>query len=61
MLEGDLKDQNIKIYLGMPMYGGMLNENTLHGILFLNSSFCFFPMNAFTRIDTTNDIFICSN
>ena len=35
MLEGDLKDQNIKIYLGMPMYGGMLNENTLHGILSL--------------------------
>lgn len=33
MLEGDLKDKNIKIYLGMPMYGGLLSENTLHGVL----------------------------
>ena len=33
MLEGDLKDQNIRIYLGMPMYGGMLSEATLHGII----------------------------
>jgi hypothetical protein len=33
MLEGDLKDHNIKLYLGMPMYGGMLSENTLHGVL----------------------------
>ena len=33
MLEGDLKDKGIKIYLGMPMYGGLLTENTLHGIL----------------------------
>lgn len=33
MLEGDLKDHNIRIYLGMPMYGGMLSENTLHGVL----------------------------
>lgn len=33
MIEGNLKDKNIRIYLGMPMYGGMLSENTLHGIL----------------------------
>lgn len=33
MLEGDLKDHNIRLYLGMPMYGGLLSENTLHGIL----------------------------
>jgi len=33
MLEGNLKDHNIRIYLGMPMYGGMLSENTLHGVL----------------------------
>ncbi len=33
MLEGDLKDHNIRLYLGMPMYGGMLSENTLHGVL----------------------------
>tara|TARA_R100001510_G_scaffold4295_1_gene3406 strand:+ start:2713 stop:3558 length:846 start_codon:yes stop_codon:yes gene_type:complete len=37
MLEGDLKDHNIKIYLGMPMYGGMLGENTLHGVLGLQA------------------------
>jgi len=37
MLEGDLKDYNIKIYLGMPMYGGMLGENTLHGVLGLQA------------------------
>ena len=37
MLEGDLKDHNIRLYLGMPMYGGMLGENTLHGVLGLQS------------------------
>lgn len=37
MLEGDLKDKGIKIYLGMPMYGGMLTENTLHGMLNLQT------------------------
>jgi len=37
MLEGDLKDKNIKIYLGMPMYGGLLCENTLHGVLGLQT------------------------
>ena len=37
MLEGDLKDHNIRIYLGMPMYGGMLSENTLHGVLGLQA------------------------
>ena len=33
MLKGDLKDHNVRLYLGMPMYGGMLGENTLHGVL----------------------------
>jgi predicted lactoylglutathione lyase len=37
MLEGDLKDHNIRIYLGMPMYGGMLTENTVHGLLALQT------------------------
>ena len=26
----DLKDKNFKIFLGMPMYGGMLSEATMH-------------------------------
>lgn len=26
----EIKDQNFKIFLGMPMYGGMLTESTLH-------------------------------
>ena len=29
----ELKDKNFKIFLGMPMYGGMLSEATLHGVL----------------------------
>ena len=29
MLKGDLKDHDIRLYLGMPMYGGMLGENRL--------------------------------
>tara|TARA_R100001460_G_scaffold15504_1_gene34163 strand:+ start:3641 stop:4453 length:813 start_codon:yes stop_codon:yes gene_type:complete len=33
----ELKDKNFKIYLGMPMYGGMLTEPTLHGLLELQS------------------------
>ena len=37
MLEGDLKDKGIKIFLGMPMYGGMLTENTVHGLLGLQT------------------------
>ena len=37
MLEGDLKDHNIRLYLGMPMYGGLLSENTLHGVLALQT------------------------
>jgi hypothetical protein len=37
MIEGDLKNKNIRLYLGMPMYGGMLGENTLHGVLGLQS------------------------
>tara|TARA_R100000231_G_scaffold139157_1_gene119439 strand:- start:651 stop:1496 length:846 start_codon:yes stop_codon:yes gene_type:complete len=37
MLKGDLKDHNVRLYLGMPMYGGMLGENTLHGVLGLQA------------------------
>jgi len=29
----ELKDRNFKIFLGMPMYGGMLSEATMHGLL----------------------------
>jgi len=29
----EIKDKNFKIFLGMPMYGGMLTESTLHGLL----------------------------
>ena len=29
----ELKDKNFKLFLGMPMYGGMLTENTMHGLL----------------------------
>tara|TARA_R100001509_G_scaffold1855_1_gene1576 strand:- start:6756 stop:7601 length:846 start_codon:yes stop_codon:yes gene_type:complete len=37
MITGDLKDHNVRLYLGMPMYGGMLTENTMHGVLGLQS------------------------
>jgi len=33
----ELKDKNFKVFLGMPMYGGMLSEATLHGLLELQS------------------------
>jgi len=33
----ELKDKNFKIFLGMPMYGGMLTEQTLHGLLQLQT------------------------
>jgi|TARA_R100000084_G_scaffold108469_2_gene71176 glycosyltransferase involved in cell wall biosynthesis len=33
----EIKNQNFKIFLGMPMYGGMLSEATLHGLLELQS------------------------
>ena len=33
----EIKDQNFKIFLGMPMYGGMLTESTLHGLLELQA------------------------
>ena len=33
----ELKHKNFKIFLGMPMYGGMLTESTLHGLLELQS------------------------
>ena len=29
----ELKDKKFKIFLGMPMYGGMLSEATMHGLL----------------------------
>ena len=29
----ELKEKDFRIYLGMPMYGGMLCEATLHGLL----------------------------
>ena len=29
----ELKDKNFKIFLGMPMYGGLLSEATMHGLL----------------------------
>ena len=37
MLEGNLKDRNIKLYLGMPMYGGMLSESTFHSVMGLQA------------------------
>ena len=33
----EIKDQNFKLFLGMPMYGGMLTECTLHGLLELQT------------------------
>ena len=33
----ELKDKNFKIFLGMPMYGGLLTEPTLHGLLELQN------------------------
>ena len=33
----ELKDKNIKLFLGMPMYGGLLTEPTMHGLLELQS------------------------
>jgi|TARA_R100000426_G_scaffold48944_1_gene36184 predicted lactoylglutathione lyase len=36
MLTGDLKDQNIRIVVGVPMYGGMLSESTFHSLLALH-------------------------
>ena len=32
-----IKDKNFKLFLGMPMYGGMLSESTMHGLLELQS------------------------
>ena len=29
----EIKKKNLKIFVGMPMYGGMLSEATMHGIL----------------------------
>ena len=29
----ELKDKNIRIFVGLPMYGGMMSEATFHGIL----------------------------
>ena len=32
-----LREKNFKVFLGMPMYGGLLTEPTLHGLLELQS------------------------
>jgi hypothetical protein len=37
MITDDLKNHDIRIYVGMPMYGGMLGENTLHGVMGLQA------------------------
>ena len=34
MIEAEkLKENNIKLLVGMPMYGGMLSEATFHGMM----------------------------
>ena len=33
----EIRNKNFKIFLGMPMYGGLLTEPTLHGLLELQS------------------------
>ena len=33
--KNEIKNQNFKVFCGMPMYGGMLTENTCHGLLSL--------------------------
>ena len=33
----ELRNKNFRVFLGMPMYGGMLSEATLHGLLELQS------------------------
>ena len=33
----NFKEKNLKVFLGMPMYGGLLTEPTLHGLLELQS------------------------
>lgn len=33
----ELRNRQIKIYLGIPMYGGMVSENTFHGVLQLQT------------------------
>ena len=33
LTQEELKKKEYKIFLGMPMYGGMLSEATLHGLL----------------------------
>ena len=33
----ELRDKKFKVFLGMPMYGGLLTEPTLHGLLELQS------------------------
>ena len=33
----ELRAKNFKIYLGMPMYGGLVTESTLHGLLNLQN------------------------
>ena len=33
--KNEIKNQNFKVFCGMKMYGGMLTENTCHGLLSL--------------------------
>jgi hypothetical protein len=48
----ELKDKNFKIFLGMPMYGGMLSEATLHGLLELQQWSMSKDKNVQMRIQT---------
>ena len=48
----ELKEQNFKIFLGMPMYGGMLSEATLHGLLELQQWSMSKEKNVQMRIQT---------
>tara|TARA_R100000315_G_scaffold59329_1_gene35054 strand:- start:277 stop:1101 length:825 start_codon:yes stop_codon:yes gene_type:complete len=48
----ELKDKNFKVFLGMPMYGGMLSEATLHGLLELQQWSISSDRNVGMRIQT---------
>jgi hypothetical protein len=48
----ELTDKNFKIFLGMPMYGGMLSEATLHGLLELQQWSMSKDKNVQMRIQT---------
>ena len=48
----ELPNKKFKIFLGMPMYGGMLSEATLHGLLDLQSWSLTPKKNVAMRIQT---------